>query len=156
MVPGLVVRRRAKGVAVDAAGNLVIADTESSQIRVWAARTGTFYGVAMTAGNSYTVAGREYPGFSGDGGPAVRAKLDEPMGVALDAVGESGDRRLRQQAGPGDRGNSTGTFYGQPMTAGDIYTVAGEGPLGFYGEGGPATRREFSAPGSPRTARGTC
>jgi hypothetical protein len=145
VVPGLVVRP-AKGVAVDAAGNLVIADTESSQIRVWAARTGTFYGVAMTAGNSYTVAGREYPGFSGDGGPAIRAKLDEPMGVALDPSGnlvidDYVNRRARVIA------NSTGTFYGQPMTAGDIYTVAGGAPLGFYGEGVPATRALFSDPG---------
>ena len=41
---------------------------------------------------------------------------------------------------------STGTFYGQAMTAGDIYTVAGgTGAVGFAGNGGPAT-----APSSPR------
>jgi hypothetical protein len=32
----------------------------------------------------------------------------------------------------------TGTFYGQPMTAGDIYTIAGSGRMGFAGDGGPA------------------
>ena len=31
---------------------------------------------------------------------------------------------------------STGSFYGQPMTAGDIYTVAGDGSRGFSGDGG--------------------
>ena len=34
---------------------------------------------------------------------------------------------------------STGTFYGQAMTAGDIYTVAGDGINGYSGDGGPAT-----------------
>ncbi len=34
---------------------------------------------------------------------------------------------------------STGTFYGQPMTAGDIYTIAGNGTAGYTGDGGPAT-----------------
>ena len=32
----------------------------------------------------------------------------------------------------------TGTFYGQAMTAGDIYTVAGDGKPGYVGNGGPA------------------
>jgi len=36
--------------------------------------------------------------------------------------------------------DSTGTFYGKPMTAGDIYTVAGNGAAGFSGDGGAATR----------------
>jgi DNA-binding beta-propeller fold protein YncE len=40
----------------------------------------------------------------------------------------------------------TGTFYGQTMTAGDIYTVAGNGTTGFSGDGGPAAKAEFSDP----------
>jgi trimeric autotransporter adhesin len=40
----------------------------------------------------------------------------------------------------------TGTFYGQAMTTGDIYTVAGDGNRGFSGDGGPATSAEFAAP----------
>ena len=39
----------------------------------------------------------------------------------------------------------TGTFYGQAMTAGDIYTVAGDGTLGFSGDGGPATAPSSAA-----------
>ena len=41
---------------------------------------------------------------------------------------------------------STGTFYGRAMTAGDIYTVAGDGTEGFSGDGGPATSAELYAP----------
>jgi hypothetical protein len=41
---------------------------------------------------------------------------------------------------------STGTFYGQAMTAGDIYTIAGNGTYGFSGDGGPATTAELGTP----------
>ncbi len=41
----------------------------------------------------------------------------------------------------------SGTFYGQAMTAGDIYTVAGDGTTGFSGDGGPATKAGLSSPG---------
>jgi hypothetical protein len=37
-----------------------------------------------------------------------------------------------------------GVFYGQAMTGGDIYTVAGNGTGGFSGDGGPATSAELS------------
>ncbi len=40
----------------------------------------------------------------------------------------------------------TGTFYGQAMTAGDIYTVAGGGTAGFAGDGGPATSADLNGP----------
>jgi sugar lactone lactonase YvrE len=128
-----------KGAVVDSAGNLISADAFDNEIRVWAATTGTFYGVAMTAGNSYTVAGHIYGGYSGDGGPAIKAKLDEPRGVAIDSSGnlviaDYINLRIRVIA------NTSGTFYGQPMTAGDIYTVAGGVSPGYFGAGVPATR----------------
>ena len=41
---------------------------------------------------------------------------------------------------------SAGAFYGQPMTAGDIYTVAGQGQPGFAGDGLLATEAELSGP----------
>ena len=133
------------GVAVDAAGNLVIADTGNQRIRVVAASTGTFYGQAMTAGDIYTVAGDGTGGFSGDGGPASNAELRSPGGVAVDAAGnlliaDTGNDRIRVVAA------RTGTFYGQAMTAGDIYTVAGDGTGGFSGDGGPATNAELDVP----------
>jgi uncharacterized protein YheU (UPF0270 family) len=127
-----------RGLAIDAAGNLVIADTNNNRVRVVAGRTGTFYGQAMTAGHIYTVAGTGTVGFSGDGGPATAAKLFTPEAVAVDragnlVIGDAGNSRVRVVAA------RTGTFYGQAMTAGDIYTVAGNGDERSSGDGGPAT-----------------
>src|SRR5260370_1141943 len=54
-------------------------------------------------------------------------------------------------AGSGNNGvgvvaAGSGTFYGQAMTAGDIYTVAGNGTYGFAGDGGPAAAAEMRDP----------
>ena len=138
-------------LAVDRAGNLVIADSypnldvSNNRVRVVAARSGTFYGQAMTAGDIYTVAGTGTPGYSGDGGPAAAAELDNPDGVAVDqagnlVIGDTYNNVIRVVAA------RTGTFYGQAMTAGDIYTVAGEGTPGFAGDSGPATAAELDSP----------
>jgi NHL repeat-containing protein len=106
---------------------------------VAAARTGTFFGQAMTARDIYTVADGQLGSF-GDGGPATSAGLDDPQGIAMDSTGnlliaDTGGDRIRVVTA------STGTFYGQPMTLRDIYTVAGHGGPGFAGDGGPATSR---------------
>ena len=135
----------ARGVTVDAAGNLVIADTQDSRVRVVAVRTGTFYGQAMTAGDIYTVTGTGVPGFNGDGGPAAKAKLSTPGSVAVDVAGnlliaDQGTSRVRLVA------SKSGTFYGQAMTADHIYTVAGDGTAGYSGDRGPATQAELDLP----------
>ena len=127
------------GAAADHDGNLLIANFEDQRIQVVAARSGTFYGQAMTAHDIYTVAGDGTPGFTGDGGPATGAELDFPGAVAVDGAGnlviaDSGNNRVRLVAA------RSGTFYGQAMTAGHIYTVAGDGSGGFSGDGGPATK----------------
>ncbi|HLX47273.1 MAG TPA: hypothetical protein VKS82_02965 [Streptosporangiaceae bacterium] len=142
-----------KDVAVDRAGNLVIADSGTSappiaaQVQVVAASTGTFYGQRMTAGDIYTVAGK--PNglvVSGRGGPAVKAGLGETIGqLKIDNAGnlvfaDTSGNTIRVVA------VSTGTFYGQQMTAGHIYTVAGDGTAGFSGDGRPATRARLSGP----------
>ncbi len=132
--------------AVDSAGNLVIADGGNNRIRVVAAHNGTFYGQAMTAKDIYTVAGDGTAGYAGDGGPATSAELSDPGGLTVDASGnlvisDTGNNVIRVVA------EATGPFYGQAMTAGDIYTVAGDGTQGFAGDGGPATSAELSHPG---------
>ena len=99
----------------------------------------------MTAHDIYTVAGDGTHGFSGDGGPASKAALSFPFGAGVDGAGnlliaDSFNRRVRVVAA------ATGTFYGQAMTVGAIYTIAGNGTAGFAGDGGPATSAELGLP----------
>jgi DNA-binding beta-propeller fold protein YncE len=56
------------------------------------------------------------------------------------AIADTGNGRIRVVAAV------TGTFYGQLMTAGDIYTVAGDGITGFAGDGGLATSAALNSP----------
>src|SRR4029077_3626683 len=123
----------------------VIADFGNSRLRVVAAASGTFYGISMTAGDIYTVAGNGTAGFSGDGGASTSAELNSPQGVVIDShgnvvVSDTSNARLRVVAA------ATGTFYGISMTSGDIYTVAGNGTAGFSGDGGVSTSAELSNP----------
>lgn len=115
------------------------------------ARTGTSYGQKMTAGDTYLVAGDGTSGQTGDGGPATAAEI-ESAGLAADGHGNlvlADERRVRVVAA------RIGTFYGQKMTAGDIYTVArGDNDEGLLGDGGPATGAMFDSAGLavvPRT-----
>jgi trimeric autotransporter adhesin len=133
----------AVGVAVDPAGNLVIADAFNNRIRLVAATSGTFYGQSMTAGDIYTIAGDGTAGFSGDGGTATLAELSDPQGVTVDSSGnvvvaDSINSRVRLVAA------RTGTYYGRAMTAGDIYTIGGNGSLSYSGDGGPSTRAQLN------------
>ena len=82
-------------------------------------------------------AGSGKPGSSGDGGLAISAQLYAPTGVAVDGAGDlfiadTGNSRIRKVT-----------------PAGTITTVAGNGigPVGFSGEGGPATSAQFGYPG---------
>ncbi len=135
---------------VDHHGNVLIADALNRRVRVIAARTGRFYGRAMTAGDIYTVAGDGKPGDSGDGGPARAAGMAPLGAVAADGAGNlivTETQRVRLVAA------KTGTFYGQAMTAGDIYTIAGDGHYGSSGNGGPATSAEFEILGGAAADR---
>ena len=78
------------GVAIDAAGNLYIADEYNNRIR----KVGTNGIIATVAGNGGY-------GFSGDGGVATNASLHMPSGVAIDAAGnlyiaDSNNHRIRK------------------------------------------------------------
>jgi DNA-binding beta-propeller fold protein YncE len=74
-------------VALDSSGNIIIADTGNNQIRVVAEKTGTFYGVAMTARDIYRIAGTGQQAFGGDGGPALNAWLNSPQSVTVTPAG---------------------------------------------------------------------
>lgn len=116
-------------VAVDSAGNQFIAELNNNRIRKVAAATGIIT----------TVAGNGAAGYSGDGGPATSAELNYPSGVDLDSAGnlyiaDTNNDRIRKVDG------NTGT----------ITTVAGDGTLGYAGDGGPATSAELNQPGGVR------
>jgi len=132
-------------VAVDQQGDLAIADAENNRIRFVPATSGTFFGQAMSADDIYTIAGDGTAGFSGDGGPASSAELHAPYGLAFDAqgdavIGDSSNDRIRVVAA------TSGTFFGQAMSADDIYTIAGDGTAGFAGDGGSPTSAELDFP----------
>ncbi|HEX3490436.1 MAG TPA: hypothetical protein VHU92_13885 [Streptosporangiaceae bacterium] len=108
------------GVAVDAAGNVLVADTGNNQVRIVAARTGRFYGKAMKAGHIYALAGTGQAGYSGDGGPALSARLKGPAGLAVDHHGnvlvcDRGNAKIRVIAA------RRGVYYGRTYRPGRIY-----------------------------------
>ena len=114
---------------VDGAGNVILSDLAADDVRMVPARSGTFYGQSMTAGDIYTIAGTPFAACStspcGDGTAATSAELGGPDGVAVDS---SGDLVIADQGADLVRfiPATTGSLFGQPMTAGDIYTIAGQ------------------------------
>lgn len=111
------------GVAVDAVGNIYFADVGNNRIRK----------VTVSTGKISTVAGDGVAGYSGDGGAATSAELHNPLGVALDTVGniyfaDTFNYRLRKVT----------------ASTGIISTVAGDGTDGYSGDGGAATSAEIS------------
>ncbi|MCP4664722.1 MAG: hypothetical protein GY849_00010, partial [Deltaproteobacteria bacterium] len=111
------------GVAVSADGSLYIADQYNHRIR----KVGS-------DGIITTVAGNGSRGYSGDGGPATDASLNEPWGVAVTTDGS-----LYITDYLNNRTRKVGTD-------GIITTVAGNGSYGDSGDGGPATNASLQAP----------
>ena len=109
-------------VATDTDGNLYVADA-SHRVRKVSA-----------CGVITTVAGNGYRGYSGDGGPATEARLNYPHDVSVDSQGnlyiaDYSNNRIRKVD-----------------TSGIITTVAGNGSLGYGGDGGPATAASIGMP----------
>ena len=122
-------------VFVDGTGDLFIADTFDSEIRE----------VAATTGIIQTVAGSTTSGYSGDGGPATSAELNEPYGVFVDSLGN---------IFIADTDNSV--VREVVAATGNIQTIAGDGTEGYTGDGGAATSAELASPlGVASTATGT-
>jgi RHS repeat-associated protein len=137
------------GVAFDQLGDVFVADPGNDRVQEIAASNHNQFGIAMTAGDVYTVAGSASGGYgySGDGGPATSALLNGPAGVAVDGGGnlyiaDFGNNRIQEVPA------ASGTQWGQSMTAGDMYTVAGSasGTVGSSGDGGPAAAALLDAP----------
>ncbi|MBZ5677067.1 MAG: hypothetical protein LAP61_22720 [Acidobacteriia bacterium] len=113
------------GVAVDSSGDIYIADHYNHRIRRVEASTGVIT----------TVAGNGTQGYSGDGGPATSASLNDPVAVFVDTGGnlyiaDYTNGRIRK------------------VTAGNgvITTVAGDGSFRYSGDGGPATTASLNGP----------
>ena len=111
------------GVGVDKTGNLYIADFLSQRIRR-----------VEVGGTITTLAGIGEPGYGGDGGPAVNARLSYPYGVAPDEAGnvyitDTGNHRLRRID-----------------THGTISTIAGTGEEGYGGDDGLAVEAQLANP----------
>jgi sugar lactone lactonase YvrE len=112
-------------VCFDRAGNLYFSDTFNNRIRRVDARSGVIA----------TVAGNGDKGFSGDGGPAVNAALNEPYGVVIDRAGnlfiaDRLNRRVRRV----------------DAASGIISTLAGTGEPAYGGDGGPGAEAGLAEP----------
>jgi hypothetical protein len=151
------------GVSVDSAGDVLIADSDNNRVRLVAAtgcQSSCAYGLPAptTAGDIYTIAGNGTPGLSGDTGSGASAELDGPQGVAVDGTGnvliaDSDNNRVRLVAAAGCSSNCG---YGLPATtAGDIYTIAGNGTGGYSSDGVPATSSELDFPEAVAVNRAT-
>jgi subtilase family serine protease/sugar lactone lactonase YvrE len=121
-----------EGVAVDTLGNIYIADTGNSRVRMVRAATGYISTLAGTG-----VLG--YSGDNGSAGSAVHAKLYQPFSLALDTLGnlyiaDAGNNRIRKLTTPSNPATSI------------ISTVVGNGASGYSGDNGPATSAELYYP----------
>ena len=112
-------------VTGDRAGSLFVADAHHARIRK----------IDTSTGIIDTVAGCGVEGYSGDGGPAVHAKIASPHGTALDREGNIYVADLKN-----DRIRKV------DATTGAITTIAGTGEHGYSGDGAPATEAMLASP----------
>ena len=111
--------------AVDEQGHVYIADTRNHRVRK----------VDATTGVITTIAGTGQHRFSGDGGPATSAALNEPVALVVDRrrhlyIADQSNNRVRKV----------------DLDSGIITTVAGTGPADYFGDGKPATEAALSGP----------
>ena len=112
-----------QGVAADGQGNWYVADTANNRVRK-----------VQPGGNLFTIAGNGNASYFGDGGPATKASVNQPEGVAVDAAGnvyiaDTLDNAVRKVTPDGM-----------------INTLAGTGTPGYSGDGGPANQARLKLP----------
>jgi gliding motility-associated-like protein len=111
------------GLLVDNVGNIFICDEGNNGIRK-----------INTSGIITTIAGNHIAGYTGDGGQASLAELNNPTGLALDVIGNIYVADVANQV------------IRKINTAGIITTVAGNNTAGFSGDGGQATAAQLNLP----------
>jgi sugar lactone lactonase YvrE len=161
---------RPVGMALDGNGNLFFSDIQNNCIRKIATN-----GIITTFAGTNSPNGR---GFSGDGGAATNAKLSIPLGLVFDAQGnlfiaDAGNYRVRKvdtngiittvaysdsfSIDPyGLAFDNNGNLYiaddsnrvRMMDTNGNISVIAGNGLLGYTGDGGAATNAKVGCPSS--------
>ncbi|MEZ5401810.1 MAG: hypothetical protein R2729_19205 [Bryobacteraceae bacterium] len=110
------------GVTLDAAGNQYVAERGNDVI----------YRIDRL-GETTTIAGAGTAGYSGDGGPASAARINQPFAIAVDSTGaiyftDTSNHRIRR------------------IVNGTITTFAGTGRAGFSGDDGPASAAQINSP----------
>ena len=114
-----------EGIALDSIGNIYIVENGNFRVRK----------VDATTGIITTVIGNGTQGHSGDGGLAINAELNYPVGIAIDSSGniyisDTANSRIRKVD------SNTGT----------ITTIAGNGQVGYSGDGGLAVDAQLYDP----------
>ena len=137
------------GLAVDGAGNLLLADSNNHRVRLVA-----------TDGTINTVAGNGVCGFSGDGGPAAGAQLCNPAGMAMDnggnlLIADISNDRIRRISPAGIISSAIGTGLSAPINVtvdatDNLFVVSA---IGNWWEDGEEVRR-FSTDGTATVVTG--
>ncbi len=116
-----------QSLAIDSSGDVFIADSLNNRVQE-----------VTAAGTMTTIAGTGQSGYSGDGGPADKAKLNDPTGVATWGgaifIADSGNNVVREVT----RDPVSGAYV--------IATFAGTGDPGYSGAGGQATSAPLQDP----------
>ncbi len=150
------------GLASDSSGNIYIADYGNYTVRK-----------VTTKGIISTIAGTGAPGYSGDGGPATKALLAQPVAVAVDPAGnifisDQSNQNIREITTDGNIHtivtnvsaqfiavdaadsiyycNSNNSTVVKILANGTQFVIAGNGTPGFSGDGGPATSAQLNSP----------
>jgi Secretion system C-terminal sorting domain/Bacterial Ig domain len=110
-------------IAIDMAGNLFVPDVSNRRVRKIDAM-----------GIISTVAGTGTMGYSGDGGPATAALLNQPSSIGIDDLGNL------------YIGDVVNNVIRKVNNSGIITTIAGTGVAGYSGDGGPATAARIKQP----------